>query len=321
VSSEVPARLPILTDAESFRAWRTDAAQWWGVVADIARSHRLPHDEMEAFRTGTNLVVALDHRLILKLFPPIFRSQFISERATLRQLSGHLEIPIPEIVLEGERDRWSYLVITRLDGILGTQAWPQLVEDQKLRVLHHIGETIAQVQRAPMGELATIEPDWSTFLARQMAGCRARHERLGLPQKYLAELDTLVAQAPALIPMPAAPVILIGEFIPENLLLGEQPGGWQLAGLFDFGDVITGWGEYDLLGPTSFMTAGDPARLHSLLRGYCYGPADINAALTRRLMILTLLQRAGDLVRQLCIPDWQDKAGTLGELERLLWPV
>lgn len=84
---------------------------------------------------------------------------------------------------------------------------------------------------------------------------------------------------------------------------------------------MTGWGEYDLLGPTSFMTAGKPARLHSLLRGYGYGPADINAALTRRLMILTLLHRASDLVRQLCIPDWQDKARTLGELERLLWPL
>ncbi len=321
MTCESPVRLPILTDAASFRTWRLDPALWRGVVADIARSHRLPHDGMTAFRTGTNLVVALDDRLILKLFPPMFRSQFVSERATLRQLSGRLEIPIPEIVLEGERDQWPYLVITCLDGILGTQAWPQLAEDQKQGVLHHIGETIAQVQRAPLGELAAIEPDWPTFLTRQMAGCRARHERLGLPRKYLAELDDLVAQTPTLIPMQAAPVILIGEFIPENLLLGEQSGRWQLAGLFDFGDVMTGWGEYDLLGPTSFMTAGDPGRLHGLLHGYGYGPADINAALTRRLMILTLLHRASDLVRQLCIPDWQDKAGTLGELERLLWPV
>ncbi len=321
MDSESPVQLPPLTDPEAFRAWRTDPALWQPAVADIARSHRLPHDAMQAFRTGTNLVVALEDRLILKLFPPMFRSQFVSERTTLRQLAGHLDLPIPEIVLEGERDQWPYLVITRLDGILGTQAWPQLADDQKERVLHHIGETIAQVQRAPLGELAGIEPDWPTFLARQMAGCRARHERLGLPQKYLAELDDLVAQAPALIPMHTPPVILIGEFIPENLLLGQHADGWQLAGLFDFGDVMTGWGEYDLLGPTSFMTAGKPARLHSLLRGYGYGPADINAALTRRLMILTLLHRASDLVRQLCIPDWQDKARTLGELERLLWPL
>ncbi|WP_315838409.1 aminoglycoside 3'-phosphotransferase/choline kinase family protein [Bradyrhizobium prioriisuperbiae] len=245
----------------------------------------------------------------------------MSERGTLRQLSGRLDVPIPEIVLEGEREGWPYLVITRLDGVLGTQAWPQLPEDQKERVLHHIGETIAQVQRAPLGELADLEPAWPAFIARQIAGCRARHERLGLPRKYLTELDDLVAQAPARIPMNAAPVILTGEFIPENILLSEQPGGWQLAGLFDFGDVMTGWGEYDLLGPSSFMTAGNSRRLHSLLRGFGYARADIDTALTRRLMILTLLHRASDLVRQLSIPNWPDKADTLAGLERLLWPI
>lgn len=321
MTSESQVKLPALTDAETFRTWRADPALWQPAVTDIARSHRLPHDTMEAFRTGTNLVVALDRRLILKLFPPMYRSQLVSERATLRQLAGRLDVPIPEIVLEGERDRWPYLVITRLDGILGTQAWPQLAEGQKERVLHHIGETIAQVQRAPLGELAEIKPGWPTFIARQMAGCRARHERLGLPKKYLAELDDLVAQAPTLIPMTAAPVILTGEFIPENILLGQHSGTWQLVGLFDFGDVMTGWGEYDLLGPSSFMTVANPRRLHSLLRGYGYGAADIDGALTRRLMILTLLHRASDLVRQIAIPNWQDKADTLAELERLFWPV
>ena len=52
-------------------------------------------------------------RLILKLFPPFLRGQFESERISLAQLRGRLSVPIPEIVLEGERDRWPYLVITR----------------------------------------------------------------------------------------------------------------------------------------------------------------------------------------------------------------
>ncbi len=105
-------------------------------------------------------------------------------------------------------------------------------------------------------------------------------------------------------------------------MLGQHADGWQLAGLFDFGDVMTGWGEYDLLGPTSFMTAGKPARLHSLLRGYGYGPADINAALTRRLMILTLLHRASAPgYASFASRTGRTRARTLGELERLLWPL
>ncbi|WP_414633679.1 phosphotransferase [Paracoccus marcusii] len=53
--------------------------------------------------------------------------------------------------------------------------------------------------------------------------------------------------------------------IPENLLLTETSTGWKLAAVIDFGDVMTGWREYDLLGPSTFMCAGVPAACsHSL---------------------------------------------------------
>lgn len=121
--------------------------------------------------------------------------------------------------------------------------------------------------------------------------------------------------------MNAAPVILTGEYIPENILLSCHGGEWKLSGLIDFGDVLTGWGEYDLLGPSAFMTAGMPRRVHSLLRGFGYPAADINAALARRLLILMLLHHASDPVRHICIERWQDRADTLADLERLLWPI
>ncbi len=84
-------------------------------------------------------------------------------------------LPIPEIVAEGERDGWPYLVITRLAGTLGSEVWPQLAEDQKERLPRQIGETIAAVQYAPLGPLANIEPRWDDFMRAQMQGCKARH--------------------------------------------------------------------------------------------------------------------------------------------------
>jgi len=185
---------PALASAEAFRAWRTDRSQWLPAVTGIARDLALPCDSIEAFSTGTNLVVALDDRLILKLFPPMFRSQFVSEHTSLALLDGRLSVPIPKILFKGEREQWPYLVITRLDGILGTEVWPLLPEDQKENVLGQIGETIAEVQRAPIGDLAHLEPNWKQFIARQIEGCRARHQRLGLPQKYMAGLDELLRQ-------------------------------------------------------------------------------------------------------------------------------
>jgi hygromycin-B 7''-O-kinase len=313
--------LPRLANIEAFRAWRADASQCLPAALDVARSHGLPHGDPHLFSTGTNLVVALDDRLILKIFPPLLRGQFVSERRSLSQLRGRLRLPIPEIVIEGERDQWPYLVITRLRGIVGSEAWPGLPEGEKERVLGQIGETIAEMQRVPPGDLSGVGLPWADFMARQIEGCRARHMRLGLPKKYLDGLDDILSDARTLIPLDVPPVILIGEYIPENFLLSRDGEHWQLAGLFDFGDVMTGWKEYDLLGPSAFMTAGLPRRVDSLFRGFGYSQGDIDSTLKRRLMALMLLHRASDPVRHICIEGWQEKAGDLFELQDLLWPV
>jgi hygromycin-B 7''-O-kinase len=314
------ASLPNLTDSEAFRTWRADPSQWLPVAIDIARGHGLACTNPHIFSTGTNLVVGLDGPFILKIFPPALRAQFTSERGSLTQLQGRLGIPIPEIVAEGERDQWPYLVVTRLPGILGSEAWPAIPEEQKERVLVQVGATIAEVQRVPAGALLEIEPRWGAFLAAQIAGCRARHARLGLPQKFLDGFDDLLRDAAELIPMDAPPVILIGEYIPENFLLDCQNGAWRLSGLFDFGDVLTGWGEYDLLGPSAFMAAGMPRRVRSLFEGFGYARADVNFALKRRLMALMLLHRASDPIRHICIEGWPQKADDLLQLQELIWP-
>ena len=312
--------LPDFADHESFRAWRSDAAQCLPAARDIARHHGLSCGEMQLFATGTNLVVGLDARLILKVFPPLLSAQFVSERAALAALRGRIGIPIPEIVIEGERDGWPYLVITRLAGEVGSQAWPRLAEAQKERVLAEIGAVIAEVQRVPPGELTKIEPGWAEFIRGQIAGCRARHARLGLRPKFLDGLDDLLRDAAALIPMHPQPVILTGEYIPENFLLGARGDDWHLAGLIDFGDVMTGWREYDLLGPSAFMAAGRPRRVRSLFEGFGYSRADMNFELKRRLMALMLLHRASDPVRHICIENWQDQADDFVQLQEVIWP-
>jgi hygromycin-B 7''-O-kinase len=312
--------LPNLPSFETFKAWRADPSRWLPGALDIARGHGLPHADPHPFLTGTNLVVGLDG-LVLKIFPPVLRAQFISERASLSQLRGQVSIPIPEIAHLGERDGWPYLVITRLRGMLGAEVWPTLPEDQKERVLGQIGATIAEVQRVPIGELSGIEPRWEPFMRKQIEGCGARHRRLGLPQKYWDGLDEIVRDAATLIPMNAAPVILTGEYIPENFLLSRDAENWRLSGLIDFGDILTGWGEYDLLGPSAFMTAGMPRRVRSLFRGFGYSPEDVTPTMRRRLMVLMLLHRFSDPIRTICIEGWQEKAGDLSELAELLWPV
>jgi hygromycin-B 7''-O-kinase len=306
---------------EAFDAWRGDTSRWLPTAIDIARSHALSCADPHVFSKGSNLVVALDSRLILKIFPPMLRHQFVSERAALSHLHGRLSVPIPEIVLEGERNGWPYLVMTRMDGVVGTDVWAGLPEDQKESVLVDIGAIIAEMQRVPAGDLSALDPQWAQFIPRQIEGCRARHERLGLPKKYLDGLDDFLAGAAMLIPVNAAPVILTGEYNTENIFLSEHSGRWRLAGLIDFGDVMTGWGEYDLLGPSTFMAAGRPGRVRGLLRGFGHSQATMDPALPRRLMTLLLLHRFSYLEGQIRIEGWQQKTADLYDVERLLWPV
>ncbi len=312
--------LPAAMSLEAFRAWRADPSSWLPTIRGIARAHALPHDMVEPFPNGTNLVVALDRHLVLKLFPPSLRHQFLSERATLTALHGRLSVPVPKIVIEGEDGPWSYLVMTRLSGRSGKEAWPLLRENEKEALLDRLGELIAEVQRVPARDLVRLEPQWSDFIPQQIAGCRARHERLGLPGKFLLGLDALLENARRLIPLYPSPVILTGEYVPENLLFICPSGEWRLCGLIDFGDVMTGFCEYDLLGPIAFMAAGRPQRTEALLRGFGYAKAAFDKTLTCRLMALLLLHRFSDL-RHIAIEAWQEKADSLAELERLIWPV
>jgi hygromycin-B 7''-O-kinase len=291
------------------------------LVQDIARTENVPASVLVPYATGTNLVVDLDGRLVLKLFPPLYRSQFVSERATLRVLDGRLSVPIPQIVAEGEREGWPYLIMTRLSGMVGWEAWPTLAEPEKERVLRAVGRAIAEVQAVPPGELSAIEPAWPEFIARQIASCKERHARQGLAPRLLADLDELVTQAPSVVPLDALPVILTGEWIPENLLLAEEDGQWRLAGLIDFGDVMTGWREYDLLGPSAFMCGGKAGRVQSLLGGYGMRPEeDVDRDMRRRLLTLTLLHRASDL-RNVRVEGWEARVGRLTDLEDVIWPA
>jgi hygromycin-B 7''-O-kinase len=155
------------------------------------------------------------------------------------------------------------------------------------------------------GDRSSLEPRWEYFIPKQMEGCRARHERLGSPRKYLDELESFLHVATTFIPMTTSPVILTGEYIPENFLLSQDSKGWRLSGLIDFGDVMTGGSEYDLLGPSSFMTEGMHGRVRSLFRGFGYSEKDMTPTLTRRLMTLLLLHWYSNPMRQICIENPQ----------------
>jgi hypothetical protein len=199
----------------------TEIAWWHAMSGDFGK-------QLEKFATDFNASPS-DYRIV-----PSYKGNY-TETGTasifaFRSRSQPAIVPVNEIAT------------TRLPGVLSSEAWPALPEDQKERVLGQIGAIIAEAQHVPVDELCLVEPGWDQFIAAQNAACRARHIRLGLPHKFLDGLDDLLREVPALIPLDTPSVMLTGEYIPENFLLGCDGARWRLSGLFDFGDVMTGWG-------------------------------------------------------------------------------
>jgi hygromycin-B 7''-O-kinase len=152
------------------------------------------------------------------------------------------------------------------------------------------------------------------FLAAQVEGCRRRHERL--PAHLLAELEPYLQRTRDVLPTAIAPKILTGEYTPGNLLMRLRGGRWEIAGLIDFGDVMVGLGEYDLLGPSTFLAGGDGTLVRALLDGY---GQEEDGGLRERLMRMLLLHRYSNLGAQVQIADWR-RAPTLEALAGRIWP-
>jgi hygromycin-B 7''-O-kinase len=315
-------RLPDSIDPTRFdEEYRLDAPVWRSAIAELCAQHGLAADQISAFTDGSNLVAAVNERFVVKIFPPFHRHQWESERRVLPALHGRLTIQTPAMIAQGVRDDgWPYLIIEKLPGVPVEACWSVLERAGKARLLEQIGAAMASAHAIGVGELSSLAPEWSSFIREQAARCKARHSALGMPQWLVDGIDERVRDVAALECAPGERAILTGEYTPFNLLAQRDAGGWDLTGMFDFGDAMLGPREYDLLGPSVFSCEGDAALVAALFRGY-YGTERAWDHPTRmRLLTLTLLHRYASFDKQIKIPGWRDRARSLDELAALIWP-
>lgn len=304
---------------KKFDAWRDDRKNWEGITQNIVRSAGLSGTYMVVLADSTNLVIAVDQLAILKVFPPFYHDQFVSEYAALQHLAGKLSVSTPDIISAGEQGGWSWLVMTKLQGVVGSAVWPQLALIEKSVILHDVGRTIAEVHSVTPDGLAHIGSAWPDFILNQARGCVERHRQQGLAERFLADLDRIAKDAIDLVPTDKPYVILTGDWIPQNFLLSDRTGQWRLSALIDFGDVRTGWKEYDLLAPSAIMCEGNALLVRSLFEGFGESLEVGGGAMRRRLFTLMALHQESDF-RNMVIPDWEARVSNLFDLERLIWP-
>ena len=317
--SSIEEALPRSIEPAEYGALRATAGRWIDIASRLAARHGLDTARTRPVMEGSNLVALLGDHSVIKIFPPFMRHQYESERLVLPHLGRRLRVAVPELVAEGELSGWSYLIMTQLEGPRLLDVWPTCSHDEQREILRFLGQLVAEVQAVPCEPLSGLAPDWNEFIAQQTRGCAAHHERLGFP--LWSQIDPYLQRTASALPTSFRPVLLTGEYTPDNVLVSRRGGAWQISALIDFGDAMVGFAEYDLLGPSTFLAGGHAELVSALLDGFGYGDLSSQIGLGERLMRMALLHRFSDFRAQVCIPGWQERVRTLDELRRLLWPI
>lgn len=317
--------LPLGIDPARFSSeLRANPAAWLDEVVEICGRIGLRAQELEPFPDGSNLVAAVGRDHLVKVFPPFHQHQFESESRALPLFAGRLPIPVPELLATGALPGgWTYVVMTRLRGVLLESVWPSLDRAARVQLLREVGRVMAAAHALDAAPLQDLPPPWDGFVRAQIVGCKARHQRLGAPAWLTGSVDEWIAARRSLVPDGAHRVVLTGEYTPFNLLVDPATapsGAPRLVGMFDFGDTMLGPPDYDLLGPATFLAAGDPVLLTALLDGYGLPLGERTRARRERWMVLLLLHRYSHLRVQVRLDGWQE-LGSIGALAERLFPI
>ncbi|MEO8699738.1 MAG: aminoglycoside 3'-phosphotransferase/choline kinase family protein [Kofleriaceae bacterium] len=281
-----------MSSAAEFAVIRRDETLLRPGVEAIALRHHV-RGEVVRFADGTLPVYAIGEH-VLKLYPPVFRSERETEASVLVAIAGKLQIPTPRIAELGELADWSYVLMDRLQGESLALAWPRISEQDRERLLAELGAALAALHAIQDPVLTTLAPaDWAGFVTEQLASAVERQRAKGLDAAWLAQIPAFLDSVP--LEVSSAPVLLHTEVMREHLLVREGARGWELSGLFDFEPAMRGAPEYELASVGVFVSCGDPRLLRTFMKAYGYRDDDLDEAFARRLLAYAIVHRYSNL--------------------------
>lgn len=260
---KVLSMLPPVTDAEAYKPWFEQTEVWLPAMGEICRRHGLDAGQLARVREGSAIVFACGE-VMIKLLPPFWDGELELDCLGLARVSGRLPVTTPELLDRGRLETWSYLLTRRIEGLAVKRLWAGLDAGAQARFCHSLGELMAALHAL---DAADLPGDWQAFVAAQRAGLAPQQRAYGMHYLHLPPFEAALDQALARIP--ASPrVLLHADLSPEHLLLSERGGGWELSGLLDFGDLMTGASWYEFAAPCAFFTPHRPELRQALIAGY-----------------------------------------------------
>jgi hygromycin-B 7''-O-kinase len=193
-------------------------------------------------------------------------------------------------------------------------------ERERIEIVSRLGAALKHLHEhtPPLSDPA-LNHDWREFIERQAQTCVERQRDCGANPEWLESLPAYVAARLPLLPAGRRPALLHGDVHLGNLLLAQENGGWKISGLFDFGDSLCGFHEYEFVAPGVLMTQGNSRLQRAFLLAYGYKESDLDLSLRARLMLLTVLYECSNLRKYAMRLTPEAVNFTLNELESAIW--
>lgn len=291
---------------------------WNRAASIICSRHHLSYTTLRRCAQGENVIFFVDDSYVVKIYMP-FRDNYQRELAGLEFADSKLSIPIPQIAVTGEIEGYNYVVMTQLSGIQMRDVWSSLKENEQLEIISHLALAMRSLHSHAAPLETALNRDWTGFLERQVQTAIERQRACGANPEWLESLPGYLDSISKLLPLGLRQVMLHGDIHPANVLLIQKNGRWQISGLFDFGDSLCGFHEYEFVAPGVLMVQGKRELQREMLLAYGYKETELDLNLRSRLMLLTILYECGDLNKYALRLKPEAVNFTLAELESAIW--
>ncbi len=310
--------LPDIKTRKDYVKVYRDADTWLPAMRVICERHGLDPALLALAPPGSHVNFQVGAERYIKLFAPLWRDDFVSERLVLEKLRGQLDWPIPQLLAEGEVEGWPYVVTTAVEGQPLCQVWGALGAEDRERVAVGCGEFMAALHAVQTDGLETIATDWPALVGAQRQDCIQHLAQAGLDEDWTNAALAFLDDLPPLFEPGFRPVLLSADVTDEHLLISQRGGRWELTGYIDFGDAMLGHPLYEFAAPGCCITRGSPRLQRAMLRAYGYAEHELDETLARQLLAYTLLHRFINLT-ELVEMFGSQRPASFEELQDALW--
>jgi hypothetical protein len=258
---------------------------------------------------------------VIKIFPPLFASDFSVELAVYEFLQEHVTA-IPSLLASGiyyDRIEWPFLILQFSPGEPIRTLHAQLTPGEKLSIANQVGLVLRTVHQTavPLQEPFT---QWSDFLHQRFPEClREIGETKLFPNALLSEIELFLLQMmPALEREPA--VLVNADLTDDHVLLIREGGRWRLSMIIDWADAEFAPSIYEWVAAWYGFCRMDAAMFQALIAAYHPGQR-FDKSFSQNLLAMTFIHRFGSLIIR---ERWQVDPPlgklTLKSLGHWLWP-